>query len=99
MTDTVMCARPGCGVEFVKKTHNQKYHDNDCCLDATNERLMVKYYQGRDRKAGKPRQCDYCESKLSRYNELTICNSCQTAERERQTQSVTNMLASANLIA
>jgi hypothetical protein len=93
-----MCARPGCEETFVKKTHNQKYHDNDCCRLATNSRIMEDYYEGRDRKAGKARYCRVCEStKLSRYNTSRVCASCASRQVVETNNSVKQMLANVSL--
>src|SRR5687767_14268831 len=75
--ETYVCDRDGCDVVFEKKTHNQRYHDNECCRLATNERIMMKYYQRQDQRKGRARFCQLCKTtKLSRYNDSLICSSC-----------------------
>lgn len=96
----LVCAREGCDVEFEPKTHNQKYHDNDCCKLATNTRVMVNYYKDRDRRNGVERWCEKCqESKLSRYNESDICSSCRQKAKIEANNSVVQMLMTASLTA
>jgi hypothetical protein len=64
-----------CNKSFDRKTHNQKYCDEECCRKATNERIMQRYYEKRDNRRGKERVCSHhdCVSKLSRYNEEDVC--------------------------
>jgi hypothetical protein len=94
----IECAREGCAELFVKKTHNQKYHNDDCCKIATNERIMEEYYERKDQRAGKPRYCKMCGiTRLSRYNDTKICGSCQSSSRENINNSVIDMLLSARL--
>jgi len=71
-----LCAYESCGKEFEKKTHNQKYCDSDCCRKATNERIMLRYYEKRDNRRGKKRVCSHkdCNIPLSRYNEEDVCS-------------------------
>ena len=70
------CAYESCSKEFEKKTHNQKYCDADCCRKATNERIMLRYYEKRDNRRGKKRVCTDkdCNIPLSRYNEEDYCS-------------------------
>jgi hypothetical protein len=65
-----------CNKDFVKKTHNQKYCDAECCRKATNERIMERYYEKRDNRRGRERYChdSKCQIKLSRYNEENFCS-------------------------
>lgn len=72
---SIRCAYESCGKEFEKKTHNQKYCDSDCCRKATNERIMLRYYEKRDNRRGKKRTCKAknCNMHLSRYNEEDYC--------------------------
>jgi len=77
------CARDGCEVEFSQKTHNQRYHDAECCRLATNERLKVKYHEGRARRRGAVRLCAVCgTTRLSRYNESRVCSGCEDSHRK-----------------
>lgn len=96
----VKCANKGCKETFEKKTHNQIYHSDECCRQATNRRIMEKYYANRDRKQGKARLCKQCKStKLSRYNESEVCAVCESKIEEKKNNSVLNMLFNTSLIA
>lgn len=63
-----VCANPECQLEFVPKTHNQKYHSDECCKIVTNKRIMEKYYENKERRS-RPRKCQVCGTSLSRYND------------------------------
>lgn len=89
----ITCENKGCDVEFAKKTHNQRYHDDECCRLATNAKIMEKYYQRRAQKLGLARFCLDCNTKLSRYNSNTICNPCAEQKELNRNQSVVNMLS------
>lgn len=91
--DTIQCENEGCEVLFTKRTHNQRYHDDECCRLATNAKIMQKYYARRAQKLGLARYCE-CGQKLSRYNSDTICNACQLARDVEKNQSVQSMLLS-----
>lgn len=82
--DTAVCAYKKCNVEFVKTTHNQKYHDNECCRLATSEKAMDKYYENKKRRGGAKRVCSgtNCSTLLSRYNDGKYCSKCNE-ESER----------------
>lgn len=91
-----ICARKGCELEFVKKTHNQKYCDDECCRLATNTRLKEKYHSGRARLKGEVRLCTKCEhTKLSRYNDSNICAACRGKSELEANREVLNMLLTA----
>ena len=73
----VQCDRHGCEEIFVKKTHNQRYHNDECCRIATNAKILEKYYERRDIKNGVERTCKTCKvTKLSRYNDSQVCAAC-----------------------
>lgn len=74
----MICANDGCINEFNKSTHNQKYCSDECCREATNKKIREKYYQDKERLAGKKRICKIngCKNILSRYNESSICSEC-----------------------
>jgi hypothetical protein len=91
--DTITCEHIGCGVVFRKKTHNQRYHDDECCRLATNAKIMQKYYQRRAQKLGHARYCDVCASKLSKYNSESKCNSCLQQSETTRNNMVVDMLA------
>jgi hypothetical protein len=89
----LICARKGCDEEFSPKTHNQKYHNDECCRLATNARIMEKYYARRDQRLGKIRICDECNvTKLSRYNNSLTCSSCDLKKEITVNAAVLNML-------
>lgn len=91
----IKCAREGCSEEFVKRTHNQKYHDDECCKLATNVRMMEKYYRRKAQQSGQTRYCSVCfNTKLSRYNDSTVCSGCQMSREVSMNNSVASMLAS-----
>jgi hypothetical protein len=92
--ETITCENAGCDIKFVKRTHNQRYHDDECCRLATNAKIMEKYYQRRAQKLGLVRNCVSCGHKLSRYNSDTICNSCSLKQEIERNQSVASMLTS-----
>ena len=73
----MICANKECSKEFEPKTHNQKYCTDECCRIATNKRIMEKYYEKKAIKNGAFRACKKCKIKLSRYNQSSICSSCE----------------------
>jgi hypothetical protein len=92
--EVITCHRIGCGVVFTKKTHNQIYHEPECTRLATNEKIMVKYYQRQSQRLGHARHCDTCEAKLSKYNSDLICNSCKLSKEANRNSKAVSMLAS-----
>jgi hypothetical protein len=91
----MICSNKDCGIEFDAKTHNQKYHSDECCRIATNKRIMEKYYEKKAIKNGAFRGCKKCNSKLSRYNKDEICSSC---EKRINVMSKKNILGRINEI-
>ena len=92
----LVCARDECNETFIQKKHNQKYHDDECCRLATNKKVMEKYHERRARKLGKTRMCSSCkETKLSRYNDSTVCAACQAKSVAETNESVLDMLTRA----
>lgn len=90
----VECARVGCSEMFVKKTHNQLYHEDECTRIATNAKIMQKYYERRAQRLGKTRMCKSCEvTKLSRYNDDQICSACKSEAKITTRNSVLDMLS------
>jgi len=76
MTDNaVVCAREECENTFIRKTHNQKYCSGECCRKATNDKIMVRYYENKRRRSGKKRLCT-CGATLSKYNMGDECSKC-----------------------
>ena len=90
----MICAYDKCKKEFEPKTHNQKYHSDECCRIATNEKLKEKYYDKKARLAGKKRICKSkdCNVILSRYQEENICTKCQSKEKAKQKQEIIEMV-------
>ena len=73
----MICSNKECAIEFEPKTHNQKYHNDECCRVATNRRIMEKYYEKKAIRQGASRGCKKCGRQLSRYNDTSMCASCQ----------------------
>ncbi len=73
----MICANKECSKDFEPKTHNQKYCTDECCRVATNRRIMEKYYEKKAIRNGAARGCKKCNAQLSRYNETSLCASCQ----------------------
>lgn len=72
-----ICANDGCDVAFQKKTHNQKYCSDKCCREATNRKIMERYYENKRLRSGAPRECTQCSATLSKYNLGKVCASCE----------------------
>jgi hypothetical protein len=68
----MICSNTECSKEF----NAQKYCSDDCCRIATNKRIMEKYYEKRAIKKGAKRECKFCQSQLSRYNQDKVCAAC-----------------------
>lgn len=97
-SEEVICANEGCDVRFVKATHNQKYHSDECCRIATNRKIMEKYYARRDQLAGKTRYCQTCRvTKLSRYNDSQICSACELSKQVSANNAVLSMIANVGI--
>jgi len=91
-----VCARKGCDETFVSKKHNQKYHNDECCRLATNQKIMEKYYEKRAQRRGETRMCKTCKvTKLSRYNDDQVCSSCKSKSVLDANNSVIDMLSRA----
>lgn len=88
------CAYEPCGVEFEAKTHNQKYHTNECCKRATNEHIMEKYYERKERRQGRIRVCETkgCGTQLSRYNDDKYCGKCSAIKEGEVRKNLLRML-------
>lgn len=88
-----ICAREGCEEAFSKKKHNQKYHSDECCRLATNQKIMQKYYERRAQRLGQTRMCKQCGvTKLSRYNDDQVCSACKSKSIFDANNSVLDML-------
>lgn len=90
----MICSHDGCENEFEAKTHNQKYCSDECCRIATNSKIKQKYYEKKERLAGKKRVCKTksCKTQLSRYNSEDICGPCEAKERERSRSTLISMV-------
>jgi hypothetical protein len=92
-----ICAYNECGIPFEPKTHNQRYHDPECCRQATNDRIMDNYYARKARRQGHIRVCASpgCDTQLSRYNDDKICGKCDSAKGTDSRQELIRMLSDA----
>jgi hypothetical protein len=90
--EIITCENKGCEIVFAKRTHNQRYHDDECCRLATNAKIMQKYYQRRAQKLGLARDCVSCDKPLSRYNSDSVCNACSLNRQVERNQAVLSML-------
>lgn len=90
----MICSNIGCENEFEPKTHNMKYCSDECCKEATNHKIKKKYYDKKERLAGKLRVCEAkgCNTRLSRYNAESICESCKTQEKRDERKMILEML-------
>lgn len=93
--DQAVCAYKECGIVFVKTTHNQKYHDEECCRLATNARIMEKYYEKKERRGGAKRICATpgCTTQLSRYNASKICAKCEADKEEKANKDLLDLVS------
>lgn len=87
---TAVCAYEKCRKEFIKTTHNQKYHDNECCKIATSEKALARYYEKKARRGGVKRVCATpgCSTIMSRYNDDKICNKCYEKKRTSRSKKI-----------
>jgi len=91
-----ICKNNECEVLFVKKKSNQIYCSDHCCQIVTNKKLKVKYHENRARLAGEERYCSKCrETRLSRYNDSTICNLCIAKEKTIAKKELLDMIRGA----
>jgi hypothetical protein len=98
--EQIQCENTGCTTLFVKKTHNQRYHDDECCRLATNAKIMEKYYAKRAQRLGHIRYCNMCRvTRLNRYNSEQTCGSCLSKREVEKNQAVYNMLSNIALVA
>lgn len=93
--DQAICAYKECGKVFTKTTHNQKYHDEECCRLATNARIMEKYYERKARRGGAKRICKTpgCQTVLSRYNASKYCAKCEAEEEKNNKDTLLAMVS------
>lgn len=90
----IKCFYNKCDNDFTPKTHNQKYCSNECCRNATNEKLKDQYYEKKARLAGKKRICKGkdCNVILSRYNEKPICDVCSNKKKKNDKENVLRLV-------
>jgi len=91
---TIKCENEGCEIEFIKRTHNQRYHDDECCRLATNAKIMKQYYKDKALRLGHKRWCPQCGNQLSRYNPDEICGPCSLKEEAERNSSISSVLSS-----
>lgn len=88
----MICANKDCGIDFDARTHNQKYCSDECCRVATNKRIMEKYYEKKAIKSGAARKCRSCSSQLSRYNQDTLCSTCEKSTKIKSKSMMMDIL-------
>jgi len=93
--EQAVCAYKECGIVFTKATHNQKYHEEECCRLATNARIMEKYYERKSRRGGARRVCKTpgCTTLLSRYNSEKICAKCEADKKASERNSLLDLIS------
>lgn len=70
-----------CQTEFEAKANNQVYHNSECRVAATKEKI-ANYYRSNKTKRKRKKLCDGgCGTVLSRYNESGYCTSCMSSEK------------------
>jgi hypothetical protein len=76
-----------CGEDFVPRRYNMIYCSPECCRQATNAKIVERYYQKKKPKTRERRLCSECPTVLSKYNDSNICYSCinkiEKANREK----------------
>jgi hypothetical protein len=92
----MICGNKDCAIEFEPKTHNQKYHNDECCRIATNKKIMEKYYEKKAIRSGAIRECRYCKARLSRYNQSTVCSKCEKNNVSRHRNTIKRMIDDAS---
>lgn len=79
------CRWKNCSNMFEPKTHNQIYCSDECCKNATNYKIMERYYAEKARKAGENLTCERCgQETLSRFSTNSICSMCRTLEKQKK---------------
>lgn len=78
--DLKICANPNCAIEFEPQVHNAIYCSVDCRKIITNQNVLDRYYERKERRSSKKRVCKNtgCTTILSRYNDENICEPCKT---------------------
>lgn len=81
--ELAICERVGCKEQFIKTTHNMKFHSSECCRVQTNETIKQKYHERVAIRRGKKRMCLACNiSVLSRYNDNKLCAACELKSKK-----------------
>lgn len=90
----MICLNEGCGKEFEKTTHNQKYCSDECCRESTNQKIKEKYREKKERLSGKKRVCSTrgCRTELSKYNEEKVCDSCVAKNKSKELNELLRIL-------
>jgi hypothetical protein len=88
----MICSNKDCAKDFNPKTHNQKYCCDECCRVATNKKIMEKYYEKKAIRSGAKRECKKCGSRLSRYNQSTVCSKCEKNSAIQNRSSILRMI-------
>ena len=88
----MICSNKDCAKDFNPKTHNQKYCCDECCRVATNKKIMEKYYEKKAIRSGAKRECKKCGSRLSRYNQSTVCSKCEKNSAIQNRSSILMMI-------
>jgi len=88
----MICANKDCAKEFDAKTHNQKYCCDECCRVATNKKIMEKYYEKKAIRSGAKRECKFCKSRLSRYNQSKVCSRCEKNSAIKNRSAILRMI-------
>jgi hypothetical protein len=77
----MICSNKECAKDFNAKTHNQ-----------TNKKIMEKYYEKKAIRSGAKRECKVCKSRLSRYNQSTVCAKCEKNSAIKNRSTILRML-------
>jgi len=88
----MICFNKDCALEFIPKTHNQKYCCDECCRVQTNRKIMEKYYEKKAIKNGAIRKCKKCNSILSRYNDSEVCIVCKNQKKLSNKKNILGMI-------
>ncbi len=83
--ETKTCSMDGCEVEFEARSHNQIFCSKEHQRIVTNQKIKDNYHDRKARRKGQERLCEVCGvTKLSRYNDSKLCQSCQVKSRENR---------------
>lgn len=95
----MICANDGCENEFERTTHNQKYCSDECCREATNQKIKQKAKEKRNRLSGKQRVCSSrgCRTILVKYNESNVCELCEAKKNTKELNELLGMLRNGSI--